>query len=56
MAANFKEQQEFAKWVLNVGNDNLPAIVEKEGVVPDWIKILSHMKLLAEDCNLRRLI
>jgi len=30
MAANFKEQREFAKWVLNVGNDSLPTIVEKK--------------------------
>jgi hypothetical protein len=56
MATNSKEQQEFAKWVLNVGDSNLPAIVEEEGVDPDWIKIPSHMRLLAEDCNLRRLI
>jgi hypothetical protein len=56
MAANFEEQQEFAKWVLNVGNDSLLAIAEEEGVDPDWIKILSHIKLLVEDCNLRGLI
>ncbi len=31
MAANSEEQQEFAKWVLNVGDGNLPAIAE-EGV------------------------
>jgi hypothetical protein len=35
MATNSKEQREFAKWVLNVGNDNLPAIAEEEGVDPD---------------------
>jgi hypothetical protein len=56
MATNSKEQQEFAKWVLNVGDDNLPAIAEEEGVDPDWIKIPSHMRLLAEDCSLRGLI
>jgi len=42
--------------VLNVGDGNLPAIIEEEGVDSDWIKIPSHMKLLAEDCNLRGLI
>jgi hypothetical protein len=52
MATNSKEQREFAKWVLNVGNDNLPAIAEEEGVDPDWIKIPSHMRLPAEDCSL----
>jgi hypothetical protein len=36
--------------VFNVGDGNLPAIAEKEGVDPDWIKILSHMKLPAQDC------
>jgi hypothetical protein len=56
MATNSKEQREFAKWVLNVGDGNLPPIIEKEGVDPNWIKIPSHMKLPAEDCNLRRLI
>jgi hypothetical protein len=35
MAANFEEQQKFAKWVLNVGNNSLPAIAEEEGVNPD---------------------
>jgi hypothetical protein len=35
MAANFEEQREFAKWVLNVGDDNLPAIAEKEGADPN---------------------
>jgi len=42
--------------VLNVGDGNLPAIVEEEGVDPYWIKIPSHMRLPAEDCNLRGLI
>jgi hypothetical protein len=42
--------------VLNVGESSLPAIVEKEGVDPDWIKIPSHMQLPAEDCSLRGLI
>jgi hypothetical protein len=55
MAANFEEQREFAKWVLNVGDRSLPVIAE-EGVDPDWIKIPSHMRLPAEDCNLRGLI
>jgi hypothetical protein len=55
MVANSKEQREFAKWVLNVGDDSLPTIVE-EGVDPDWIKIPSHMRLLAEDRSLRGLI
>ncbi len=45
MAANSKEQQEFAKWVLNVGDSSLPTIVKEEGVDPDWIKSLSHMRL-----------
>ncbi len=53
MAANSEEQREFAKWVLNVGDGRLPAIEEEEGVDPDWIKIPSHMRLLAEDCSLR---
>jgi len=56
MAANSEEQREFAKWVLNVGDGNLPAIVEEKGVDPDWIKIPCHMRLLVEDCSLRRLI
>jgi hypothetical protein len=56
MATNFEEQREFAKWVLNVGDGNLPAIVEEKGVDPDWIKIPSHMRLPAKDCNLRGLI
>jgi hypothetical protein len=56
MATNFEEQRKFAKWVLNVGDSSLPAIAEKEGVDPDWIKIPSHMRLPAEDCSLRGLI
>jgi len=56
MATNYEEQREFAKWVLNVGDGNLPVIAEKEGVDPDWIKIPSHMRLPAEDCNLKGLI
>jgi hypothetical protein len=56
MAANSEEQREFAKWVLNVGDGSLPAITEEEGVDPDWIKIPSHMRLLAEDYSLRGLI
>jgi hypothetical protein len=56
MATNFEEQRKFAKWVLNVGDGNLPAIAEEEGVDPDWIKIPSHMKLPAKDCSLRGLI
>jgi len=55
MAANFEKQREFTKWVLNVGDGSLPAIVE-EGVNPDWIKIPSHMRLPAEDYSLRGLI
>ncbi len=35
MAANSEEQREFAKWVLNVGDDNLPTIAKEEGVDPD---------------------
>jgi ATP-dependent DNA helicase PIF1 len=56
MAANSEEQREFAKWVLNVGDSSLLAIAEEKGVDPDWIKIPSHMKLLAKDYNLRGLI
>jgi len=56
MVANFEEKQEFAKWVLNVGDDSLPAITEEEGVDLDWIKIPSHMRLPAKDCSLRGLI
>jgi hypothetical protein len=33
MATNSEEQREFAKWVLNVRDSNLPAIAEEEGVV-----------------------
>ncbi len=46
MAANLKEQREFARWVLNVGDSSLPAIVEEEGVDPDWIKIPSQRSIL----------
>jgi len=56
MATNFEEQREFAKWVLNVGDGSLPAIVEEEGVDLNWIKIPSHMRLPVEDCSLRGLI
>jgi hypothetical protein len=42
--------------VLNVGDGNLPAIAEEEGVDLYWIQIPSHMRLRAEDCSLRRLI
>jgi len=42
--------------VLNVGDGNLPGIVEEESVDPDWIKIPSHMRLPVEDCSLRGLI
>jgi hypothetical protein len=56
MATNSEEQQEFAKWVLNVGDSSLPAIAGEEGVDPDWIKIPPHMRLPAEDCSLRGLI
>jgi ATP-dependent DNA helicase PIF1 len=56
MVANSKEQQKFAKWVLNVRDGSLLAIVKEEGVNLDLIKILSRMKLLTEDCSLRRLI
>jgi hypothetical protein len=56
MVANSEEQREFAKWVLNVGDGSLLAIIEEEGVDPDWIKIPSHMRLPAEDCNLRGII
>jgi hypothetical protein len=51
MAINSEEQREFTQWVLNVGDGNLPTIVEEEGVNPDWIKIPSHMRLPTEDCN-----
>jgi len=56
MATNSEEQRQFAKWVLNVRDGNLPAITEEEGVNPDWIKIPSHMRLPAKDCSLRGLI
>jgi hypothetical protein len=57
MATNSEEQREFAKWVLNVGDGNLPTtIAEEEGVDPDWIEIPSHMRLPTEDCSLRGLI
>jgi len=56
MATNSEEQREFTKWVLSVGDDSLPAIVEEESVDPDWIKIPSHMRLQAEDCSLKGLI
>jgi hypothetical protein len=56
MATNSKEQRKFTKWVLNVGDGSLLAIVEEEGVDPDWIKIPSHMRLLAKDYSLRGLI
>ncbi len=42
--------------MLNVGDDNLPAIAKEEGVNPDWIKIPSHMRLLVEDCSSKGLI
>ncbi len=42
--------------MLNVGDSNLPAIVEEEGVDPDWIKIPSYMRLPTEDYSLRGLI
>jgi hypothetical protein len=56
MAANSKEKQEFAKWVLNVGDGSLLAIAKEERVDPDWIKIPSHMRLPVEDYSLRGLI
>jgi len=56
MVANFEEQQEFAKWVLNVGDGSFPAIAKEEGVDPGWIKISSHMRLPTEDYDLRELI
>ncbi len=55
MAANSEEQRKFAKWVLNVGDDNL-LIIAQEGVDPDWIKISSHMRLSAKECSIRGLI
>jgi hypothetical protein len=56
MVANSEKQRKFAKWVLNVGDGNLPTITEEEGVNPDSIKIPSHMKLPTEDCSLKGLI
>ncbi len=56
MAANSEKQRKFAKWVLNVGNGNLFAIAEEEGVDLDYIKIPSHMRLPAKDCSLGGLI
>jgi hypothetical protein len=56
MAIDCEEQREFAKWVLDVGDSNLPAIAGEEGVDPNWIKIPSHMRLPTEDCSLRGLI
>jgi len=56
MGTNSEEQREFVKWVLNVRDGNLPTIAKEEGVDLDWIKIPSHMRLLAEDCSLRGLI
>jgi hypothetical protein len=56
MATNSEEQQEFAKWVLNVGDGNLPTIAKEESVNPNWIKIPSHMRLPIEDCSLKGLI
>jgi hypothetical protein len=47
MATNSEEQRKFAKWVLNVRDESLPTIAEEEGVDPNWIKIPSHMRLLA---------
>jgi hypothetical protein len=32
MAANSEKQQEFARWVFNVGDGNLPTITKEEGV------------------------
>jgi hypothetical protein len=55
MVANSEEQQKFAKWMLNVGDGSLLAIA-REGVDLDWIKILSHMRLLAKDRSLNGLI
>jgi ATP-dependent DNA helicase PIF1 len=56
MATNSEEQRKFTKWVLNVGDGNVPPIAEEKGVDPDWIKIPSHMRLPVEDCSLRGLI
>jgi hypothetical protein len=35
MASNSEEQRKFTKWVLNVGDGNIPGITEEEGVDPD---------------------
>ncbi len=35
MVTNSEDQREFAKWVLNVGDGDLPTIAEEEGVDPD---------------------
>jgi len=56
MATNSEEQQKFAKWVLNVGDDSFLTITEEKGVDPNWIKIPSHMRLPTKDYNLKRLI
>jgi hypothetical protein len=56
MVVNSKEQREFAKWVLNVGDGSLITIAKEEGVNLDWIKILSHMRLPTKNYNLRKLI
>jgi hypothetical protein len=56
MLANSEEQGEFAKWVLNVGDGSLLAIVEEKGFDPNWINIPSHIRLPAKDCNVRGLI
>jgi hypothetical protein len=56
MVANSEKQRKFAKWVLNVGDNNFPAIAEEKGVDPNLIKISSHMRLPTEDCNLIKLI
>ncbi len=42
--------------MLNVGDGSLPAIIEEEGVDPNWIKISSHMRMPTEDYSLRGLI
>jgi len=42
--------------VLNVGDGSLLAITEEQGVDPYWIKIPSHMRVLAKDCSLKGLI
>jgi hypothetical protein len=47
MATNFEKQRKFMKWVLNVGDNNLPTIAKK-GVDPHWTKIPSHMRLPTE--------